>query len=316
VTVPAAARDQEGEASELASPSCFRPWSLPRTKLKDHTVFRYGDDYFVAAIQVHPPAPDGRGEYYFAYARTSDFCSWDNLGTILGPGAPGDADESYIWAPHVVEHAGTYYMFYTGVNRNIAQTIMLATTTNPLDPESWVKQGEIFRPDHPGMVYSGPESWSDARDPMVLPYNGRFYLFYTGRDVDGGIVGVAMADSLMGPWRDLGAIVQTPPSIIPESPFVFSHDGYFYLYYNASGVGHTIERWHWAPSPFGPWQPAADEYLGWAHEFFRVDGSWYASYIIGDSTAIGVSPVQWHGESMPTIPVIGWHVALPFVLNP
>lgn len=126
-------------------------------------------------------------------------------------------------------------MFYTGVNHAIAQSIMLATSTNPADPHSWVKHGVVFRPNHTGMVYGGADVWSDARDPMVIRHNNTYFLYYTGRDVTGGIVGVAMADSLMGPWRDLGAVLRTSAAVLPESPFVLAYDGVFYLYYNAAG---------------------------------------------------------------------------------
>ena len=82
------------------------------------------------------------------------------------------------------------------------------------------------------MVYAGEHAWSDNRDPMVFKYEGDYYLFYTGLDVDGGIVGVAKASSLSGTWEDLGAILPPEPGAMLESPFLFSKDGFFYLYYN------------------------------------------------------------------------------------
>jgi hypothetical protein len=232
--------------------TCSSSWSLPQVRLKDHSLFAYQDFLYLVSIKIDLPAKDDRSEYTFAYARTNDFCTWEYLGTALTFGAEGDADESYIWAPHVVEENDTFFMFYTGVNRHISQSIMLATSSHPADPTSWVKQGVIFRPNHPGMVYAGAEHWSDARDPMVLKYNQRYYLYYTGRDVTGGIVGVAMADALVGPWYDLGAVVRLPATLMPESPFVVAYNNFFYLYYNAAGdTQHPLSgpQWQWAPSP-------------------------------------------------------------------
>src|SRR5215210_7683518 len=131
IQVPAGAQQHGGAATSVAAPPCFNAWSLPNVKLKDHTLFKYQDYYYLVATRIELPAKDERGEYTFAYARTRDFCTWENLGTVLGPGAPGGPDESYIWAPYVVEEDGAFFMFYTGVNRYIAQSIMLATTTNP-----------------------------------------------------------------------------------------------------------------------------------------------------------------------------------------
>lgn len=178
---------------------CYTPWSLPNTKLKDHTLFAYQNTYYLVSIKIDLPAPDDRSEYMFAYARTDDFCTWEHLETPLRFGNEDDADESYIWAPHVIQQEDTFYMFYTGVNRYIAQSIMLATSTTPDNPQSWTKQGVVFQPHHDSMVYAGAHTWSDARDPMVLAHNNRYFLYYTGQDTSGGIIGVAMADTLTGP---------------------------------------------------------------------------------------------------------------------
>jgi hypothetical protein len=313
IAAPITAQEQEDADTSVAASSC--PFALPNYRLKDHTLFRYRDYFYLAAIRIEHSNSDGRGEYDFAYARTRDFCTWEDLGAILGPGAAGDADEAYIWAPHVVEEGGVFYLFYTGVNRNIAQSIMLATSTNPAEPGSWQKQGVVFRPDHEGMIYGGPDVWSDARDPMVLRYANRYYLFYTGRDVSGGIVGVATMDSLEGAWRDLGAVFQTSALVMPESPFVLHAGTYFYLYYNASGAERSGEAWRWAPSPFGPWQPGGAEAPGWAHDFLVDDGEWWASYILGDGAAIGVTRLRWLAEAQPPRPAIGWRQWLPATIH-
>lgn len=290
---------------------CHSSWSLPDVKLKDHSIFAYEGFYYIAAIRIDLPAPDGRGEYTFAYARTRDFCSWESLGTILGRGNEGEADESYIWAPHVVQQDATFFMFYTGVNRHLAQSIMLATSTNPANPQSWTRQGVVFRPSHEGMVYPGPKNHSDTRDPMILRHDNRYFMYYTGLDVSGGIVGVAMADRLSGPWRDLGAVLRVPPETMAESPFVVSHANFYYLYYNATGGTGKGPRWHWAPSPFGPWQAAVGEPLGWAHDFYNTGTAWLVSYVIGNGQAIQVTTVRWNTSTTPPAPYIGYTMYLP-----
>ncbi len=302
-------------ATRVAASPCSGSFSLPSTKLKDHTIFRYADYYYLAATRIQLPSQDGRGEYKFAYARSQDMCTWEDLGTVLEPGAPGDADESYIWAPFVIEQNGVYFMFYTGVNHNIAQSIMLATSTNPSDPLSWTKHGVVFRPQHADVIYSGPDAWSDARDPMVLFYSGRYYLYYTGRDSTGGIVGIATAKQLLGPWQDLGAVLRSPAGVMPESPFAVSQAGYFYLYYNVTGQSGAGEVWQWAPSPFGPWQPAVREYPGWAHDFYFSGDAWYASYVVGNGAAVGVTPIRWNTSVSPPSPQIGWQMFVPSVMH-
>jgi len=296
----------------LAATFCHTPFALPQVKLKDHSLFAFEGWYYLVATRIDLPALNDRGEFQFAYARTRDFCTWEELATPLRHGGPGDADEAYVWAPHVITVGNTFYMYYTGVNTQIAQTIMLATSTNPADPQSWQKQGVVFRPHHPDALYSGPTTWSDCRDPMVLAYNGRYYLYYTGADRSGPIIGVAMADNPAGPWYDLGATYQAAePGKVPESPHVIEQSGLFYIFYNATGATGNGTRWRWAVSPFGPWQPSAAFPLGWAHEFYRDATGLRSSYVIGNGLAIGVDEVIWRQSGVSALPQIGTQIYLP-----
>ncbi len=307
----------EGMAYNTNSTPCSTAFTIPGVKLKDHTLFSHQDFYYLAAIRIELSATEVHGPGYedtFAYARTLDFCTWENLGTVLNIGLPGDADETAIWAPHVIQEGETFYMFYTGVNRHIAQSIMLATSHDPSDLQSWVKHGVVFRPHHEGMVYPGPDNWADARDPMVFRYDDRYYMYYTGLDTSGGIIGVAMADSLTGPWVDLGATLHTG-AVIPESPFVVTYQNYFYLFYHATFPGESRAVWRWAPSPFGPWQSIHPLQTGWAHDFYLSVDTWYMSYLVGNGEAIKVVPLDWDHSTSPPRPQIDHHTFLPIIVN-
>ncbi|MEJ2722493.1 MAG: family 43 glycosylhydrolase, partial [bacterium] len=65
---------------------------------------------------------------------STDFRSLDYVGLALQKN-PGGWDSHGLWAPHIVEHDGTYYMFYTGIDGegldpNTRQRIGLATSTD------------------------------------------------------------------------------------------------------------------------------------------------------------------------------------------
>lgn len=298
------------------TPRCATPFAREHTKLKDHSIFQHANYLYLASIEVRAPAsPQEHTEHDFAYARTSDFCTWEDLGNILGVGLPGEPDESAIWAPHVIEENGLYYMFYTGVNRNVAQSIMLAVSDDPANPASWVKKGVVFRPNHTNMIYHGAHKWSDARDPMVLKQKDQYYLYYTGKDTSGGVVGVAIANQLTGPWRDWGAVAAASPKAMAESPYVIEKDGVYYLMFNdAGGNGPT---WSWAVSPLGPWQNEGKELIGWAHDFFRsANSQWWVSYVMGNGEAIRVQPLNWFDRGYPLrAPLIGHRIYLPIAAH-
>lgn len=295
-----------------------RSWQPEGVQLKDHTLFRFDGFYYLAAIQglVEGSKPS---EQHFFYARTKDFCTWEELGTILGIGPSGGPDEQQIWAPYVISFGNTWYMFYTGVNRNYAQTTMLATSTNPADPQSWTQRGPVFQPNHAGMLYAGPLAWSDNRDPMVFYDWERheYMLYYTGRDNAGcpagqqtcGIIGVATAERLDGPWSDQGAVLRLDGPGIPESAYVVAPGlgGTYYLFYShsMSGLDPALEslggqKFVVASSPIGPWSQPERFLPGWASDFFQSSDGWVMSYLRGYRVA--VTRLDWDVLSSPPRP--------------
>lgn len=284
------ARPIAGECSPLG-------WFPTSFGLKDHTVFQYDGYYYIASIYLP-------GEQQFAYARSLDLCNWEDLGPILTERTPGDWDAMAIWAPYVFETDGQYYMYYTGVTPDFTQSIMLATSSNPADPDAWVEIGMIFQPSHLGALWV-PDAWADCRDPHVIFADGLYYLFYTGTDATGGIVGVASAPTPYGPWTDLGPVI--PPTLdhIYESATAFFREGTYYLTYHeiinhvSAGTFSLIST-----TPGGLYTQPVSAPPGWAHEFWQdAENNWYTSYLT--TYTITISPVQWLPYGDPPRPLIG-----------
>lgn len=278
--------------------------------LKDHSVFWHNGYYYL--VSIYEDYSRGFPEDRFAYGRSPDLCSWEDLSPILAERIPGTWDESKIWAPFVYKEGNLYYMYYTGVTFKGTQSIMLAISTDPSDPNSWRSQGVIFQPYHPGMIWQNG-AWSDCRDPMILKVADIYYLYYTGRDESGGIVGVATSTSPEGPWYDWGAIIVTP-NAMPESPTVVSYGGFYYLFYNEARRG---ERYRIGASPTGPWSNPAVFSPGWAHEvWYGQDGNTYTSFLT-DYT-VTISRIAWDNFFYPPVPFIGskrYHLMLPLIIR-
>lgn len=289
----------QGEAV-AGAPPCPQPgWFPSEFGIKDHTIFLHDGVYYLASIYLGSDGIEDR----FAYASSPDLCQWQDLGGILQVRPPGAWDEFRIWAPYVYEENGVYYMFYTGVTEAFAQSIMLAISSDPGDPGSWQRQGVVFQPDHPGMVWGGFDSWSDCRDPMVIRAGGVYYLYYIGLDTDGGIVGLATAPALAGPWSDLGAVLIQPDAML-ESPTVAANGGIFYLFYNHTGPSGVGEVYRYGPTPTGPWAESLLFRPGWAHEVWTGrGGEWYTSFLT-DYT-VSIRPLMWDYAYIPPRPFIG-----------
>jgi len=289
-----------------AASGCPNPGWFPTSfGLKDHSLFLYAGDYYLTAIYLP-------GETQFAYGRSSDLCVWEELTPILSERIPGAWDENRIWAPFVFYENGTYYLYYTGVTNEYTQSIMLATTSDPSMPDSWIEQGLIFQPNHPNMIWTVGQ-WADNRDPHVIKVGQLYYLYYTGTDADGGIIGLATADSPLGPWIDLGSVVTPQAGNSLESPSVFFANNTYYLVYHQTTPSGSEGAYSLINSaPTGLWTQPIALSPGWAHEFWQdQSGDWFTSYLTNFS--ITISPFVWDPFYSPPRPFIGSQILRTFL---
>ncbi|MBM3474193.1 MAG: hypothetical protein FJX75_13070 [Armatimonadetes bacterium] len=119
---------------------------------------------------------------------------------ILTPGAPGDWDDGVIESCDVIKDHDTYYLYYHGTSAKTGYQVGAATAPHPLGP--WTKHGSC-----PVLPVGPPGSWDDrhvACACIVKEGVGSYSMVYSGHaDRDGGTwdVGLATADSPLGPWR-------------------------------------------------------------------------------------------------------------------
>ena len=283
------------------TPPCENPgWFPTEFGLKDHHIFWHAGYYYLVSIYVPPGNTDPLAQDRFAYARSTDLCEWEDLSPILQTRTPGTWDETAIWAPFVYKENDTYYLFYTGVTQDFTQSILLATSLDPSDPDSWQMQTMVFQPDHPDMIWE-PGQPSDCRDPTVIRLGEVYYLYYTGRDTSGNIIGIATATSPEGPWKDWGKILPPDTTTALESPTIAQYDNAFYLFYNRAREG---EYYRIGAGPGGPWSEPYPFRPGWAHEIWQNTASeWFISYLT--DLTVTISPLSWDTFFIPPRPVIG-----------
>jgi hypothetical protein len=186
------------------------------------------------------------------------------------------------------------------VTQEFTQSILLATSTDPANPGSWVKQDMVFQPDHPGSTWQELQ-WADNRDPMVIKKGNTYSLYYSATDESGGIIGVATANSPYGDWLDWGSTITPLAGTIPESPTLLFENSFYYLFYH---VPNLPESYRIGASATGPWMEPEVIGPGWAHEVWTgVDNILYISYLTEYS--ISISPLIWIPDSNPPRPFIG-----------
>lgn len=187
-------------------------FSLPAHWVWDFWIADDGDLFHL--YYLHAPTSLGHESLRHRNARighatSPDLRTWTDLGPVLGPGGPGDVDETATWTGSVVrDDDGVWRMFYTG-SRFLApdampniETVAVATST---DLHTWTKHPELSLSADAGLYeVLGDGTWREEawRDPWVFRgEDGRWHMLVTararaGEGDDRGVVGHAVSDDL------------------------------------------------------------------------------------------------------------------------
>lgn len=168
--------------------------------------------------------------------------------------------KGHIWAPDIFYHNGLYYLYYS-VSAFGKNTSCIGVATNqtldPKDPDfKWVDHGKVVQ------SFPGKTNWNAIDPNVILDKDGTPYLFF-GSFWD-GLKRVKLSPDLLGTAEDMQQIPtvasrkkeasgkkaqdENPEEAGPnaiEAPFVFQHDGHFYLFasidYCCRGVESTYK---------------------------------------------------------------------------
>jgi hypothetical protein len=246
--------------------------------VKDHTLVEARDDTFhLFYIKANETLPEAQRAKALGHATSTDLVHWQFHPDVI-PVVPGTWEESFVWAPHIVEVNGFYFMYYTGVNHNYAQAIGLAAS---VDLYHWSKYplNPVYTPSTAWAAWS-TYTWSNCRDPFVFQDGGLWYLTTTATTSDQkGAVSLASSPDLVH-WTDLGPLLVHPgPQAwhVLESSNVHYHNGRYHLFCTEQNIGGST--WMSAPTLQGPWDYAGRQPFdaGHATEVFQVRNKWMLS---------------------------------------
>ena len=210
--------------SPTSEPVVARSGAALNRDFPDPTVIRTSDDTFYGyATQL---VTDAR-TVNIQVARSDDLESWTYLGDAM-PERPSWAQSTQTyWAPHVVEHDGLFYLFYSAIPDDADDEEMclaVATSASPRGPFKDVGQSLLCGIEIDMMVFRDPRS-------------GNWFAYWGS---SGDIVVQRMSDDLLslqgsGPTIALqgwSSPVRRPYEHGIEGPFVIHRRGWYYLMYS------------------------------------------------------------------------------------
>lgn len=265
------------------------PWYI-----NDHCFVHHQDRWRLFGI-TNPYPPDPANEDRFAHASSPALLQTPWIKHPFALETDESAGESFLWAPHIVERDGLFYMFYSGGSlvSGYEYGIFLAISDDLFE---WTR-------------FSGNplfQDFFDARDPMVW-YDrtmGQYILYYTAgseRPAGSHIVAYRTSRDLIhwSPRRVAFESDSTGTSAGPtESPFVVEQDGYFYLLigpdpndYRTTHVYRSASPYYWTSRQ---WIASIPSH---APEVIRdTNGEWFISHCGWFYNGVYLAPLRWDRE--------------------
>lgn len=303
-------------AAWLVPPPAWGSFMLPPPgyRAKDFALLRHQGLYHLFYTRRNVNVPLDSTEKDLGHAVSVDLISWSQLDPVL-PVRPGFWDNHHIWAPHIVESDGVFYMFYTGVSHipgvyHYHQRIGLATSGDLLN---WNRLDEpvMWCEDAPWTYCNTLSADTAIRDAFVMPSTGtpgEWWMYFSTSFAEeplSMVTGVVETPDLGGAsWIDRGPLAVTGPSVtgshLCESPHLFDHDGLWFLMWTTNKSQPLV--YATSADPIGPAE--AWTYRGTLSAMLGFDTSpWFASehmrvglidyFAAASLTAIEILRMDW-----------------------
>jgi len=217
-----------------------------------------------------------------------------------------------LYAPHLLEEAGTYYIFYSVTTGDPNPNIYYATASAVTGP--YTKQGQVLAKGSAG-------AWDDLRvgEPSIVKVGSTYYMAFMGDrapEQSAERLGIATAASLAGPWTKGGSnpilgVGSGFDAYGVADPEIWYEGGRFWIYYTGlagpTGVSFFRTGLAYATDAVnGPWTRfsgnpvfgpsgtggAFDEQGVFRGAIFRQAGAYYLLYTGIPSGAVDLATMK------------------------
>lgn len=259
--------------------------------LNDHCLIRGKDGVWHLFGITHKEPADPDHESFFLHATAPDVKGpWKKQAPVMTVDAA--FNETVVWAPHVIEHDGKYWMFYCAGGKNHEQ-FHIHMATSP-DLTNWSRH-----PANP-MVVDG----YDARDPMALRVGNQWVLYYCATETPKGgnhVVKAVTSPDLIH-WSNPRVVFRSPDKGTfggpTESPFVVARGGKYYLFttintpYNNGAVYVSADPFHFDPASILMNFPAHG-----AEVVQTPDNRWFVTSCGWEQGGLYVADLHWDDQA-------------------
>jgi len=259
---------------------------LPDKWVWDFWFAQDGANYHIFYLQAPHSIGDESLRHWhtsIGHAVSQDLIHWRVLPDALAPSAEAAQWDNYTtWTGSIIQYDGTWYMFYTGSNREEDgkyQRIGLATSKDLIDWQKYA-YNPIIEPDPRWYENYDPKIWFDQtwRDPWIFEHESTYHAYITGRAKNGekngrGVIAHAISSNLLN-WEVQTTITQPGEFGYLEVPQLVEICERWYLLFSTTKNLYSKSRqsrpeikpetgthYFVADHPLGPFEFLTDEFL-------------------------------------------------------
>lgn len=223
--------------------------------------------------------------------RTKDMTNWQNLGAVFRPDLDDFWGDNNFWAPAVIydQEEKLYYMYYSGQWKKYdsqfkSHYISVAKSSSPVGPFTEVVSNNEpcinfnkMPKDHPLYEFHSGDQFENGyfasidAEPFIDPVDNQLYLLLT-HDIGAGYTSsqtyIMKMNSYVDPdyssikWisqtgvTSIGGSETIDEGKVNEGPYMFYHNGYYYLTYSVNTYNEPSYQVRQAisTSPTGPFR--------------------------------------------------------------
>ena len=252
--------------------------------INDHCLILHQDTwhlfYIPGLTQEHWTHPQSMLD--LGHATSPDLLTWTPQPPVLPvTESQGWWEKGKVFAPFVIRHNDSFYMFYCGIGDVHQERIGLATSD---DLYHWTRYdgNPIIWPSKSWARYGAVESGetSACRDPHVLPHDSYGFIMYWVGDVKGDPPYTCVAASIshdLVHWQEYGPLLKLrhhegPGTASMESVGVVRYASRYFMFFNYKYGTY----WAASPDPLD-WEGREIHFLSTSHasEVFPWQDKWY-----------------------------------------
>ena len=246
----------------------FSDWEIG-----DITIYIHNGEYHLFHLII--PNHD-----YIAHAISNDGLAWRRTKNAIFVGDPGEWDDDMLWTMHVFAKDESFYMYYTGLQREhkgVNSKIGLAMSDDLIHWNKIKNEGlpieirnEIYE-----SVDDNPRGWLSFRDPFYFEYKGRDNILFCGRKNFGpisrrGCVGLLQIEN--GKYIFKESLIYPMVYDDVECPCIFELNETFYI---IGSIREDVKVRYWISDKFD------GQYKTFHTDFLLPEGN-YAARTVWD----------------------------------